>query len=105
MERTEMSKLKPGILCFLVGPKVWPFNKNKIVRLIRLRNHPERGVLWECLNMQPLQTGQKGLIRPAGTIGHARPQSLRPIDPDGTVTQDEVKELYLPTETKEKVHG
>ncbi len=97
-----MSKaLKPGILCFLVGPYVWPFNRNKIVKLVSLRPHPDPRkhgrLMWSCIGMQPLQVGQSGKIKAGGEIGYARPDSLRPIDPDGTVTTEEVNELYLPT--------
>jgi hypothetical protein len=99
-------KLKPGMLCFLVGPSVPPQNLNKIVKLMYSEIHPRHQVLvWQCRAMQPLVTGNRHLPRPAGAVGHATPSCLRPIDPDGTVTKEEVKELFTPETTKEIAHG
>lgn len=94
-----MTKLKSGVLCFLVGPSVPQFNRNKIVQLTALvTNHPCGYPVWSCIAMQPLMSSRFRVMKPTGSLGHAAPKSLRPIDPDGTVTQDEVNELYTPNE-------
>lgn len=97
-----MSKiLKPGMLCFLVG-RVWPENLNKIVKLHALTRHPKKDMMvWACVGMQPLRVGQLGRVVQPGHIGLARIETLRPIDPDGTVTNTEVRELWTAySETK-----
>ena len=97
-----MSKiLKPGMLCFLVG-NVWPENLNKIVKLRSLTRHPKKDMMvWRCVGMQPLRVGQHGRVVQAGSVGLARIETLRPIDPDGTVSQSEVNELWTTySETK-----